>query len=328
MAEEKNLIVKLKEAGLSGRSGSGFPVWQKWQAVENTKAEKKYVVCNASEGEPEVFKDKFILENYAKEVIEGIKTALDFFGNSSAYLYLNKNYYQQFSTILEQAIGNLPISLFEKPKGYIAGEETSVLEAIEGKRPEPRLKPPYPTEVGLFGYPTLVNNVETFYYVAKIAKGGYKNTRFYCLSGDIKKPGVFELSENSTIEKVLKDTGNWPDFDFFSQVGGGASGEIFLPSELNQPVKGLASIIVFDRQKTDLWLLMEKWADFFLEGNCDKCTPCREGLFRLKEMVKQRKISQPTLYDLFFVLEKTSFCPLGKGAVFPFRSLVSKLSIK
>jgi NADH:ubiquinone oxidoreductase subunit F (NADH-binding) len=217
------------------------------------------------------------------------------------------------------------LKVFKKPDGYISGEETTILNNIEGKIKEPRLKPPYPTEVGLFGCPTLINNVETFYYIFKISRGEYKNTRFFCISGDTRKKGVFELADNLTIRQILKETNNLPDSDFFVQVGGGAAGEILLPNELDKPVCGMGSIIIFDKQKTDLYLLMKKWADFFITGNCDKCTPCREGVYRIREILKDKKIDKEVLQDICLVLDKTSFCPLGKSVSRPFSSLISKL---
>jgi len=323
-----DIIQKIKDSGLLGRGGAGFLAGLKWEVVKNSPTNergKKYIVCNASEGEPDVFKDKFILENHLSEIINGIKIALDTFENSFAYIYLNKNYYKKLNRKIRKAIGNLPIALFEKPKGYIAGEETSVLEVIEGKRSEPRIKPPFPIQSGLWGCPTLINNVETFYHISKILKGEYKNTCFYCVSGKAKNPGVFELPETSTIEEILKETRNTPDFNFFLQVGGGASGEIILPDELNQKIKGLGSIIIFDKNKTDFFVLMKKWAEFFIQGNCDKCVPCREGVYRINEMLKTGQINKETLQDIFFVLEKTSFCALGRGAMSPFKTLITKL---
>lgn len=335
----KDIIAKLKKSGLLGRGGAGFPTGLKWKMVKANKGEKKYIICNGSEGEPGVFKDGFILENFPEEVIQGIKIALETFGNSYAYIYLRKDYCQKFKKKLEGLIRGLPIVLFKKSGGYIAGEETAVIETIEEKRPEPRVRPPFPTKVGLFGYPTLVNNVETFYYAAKIAKDEYKGTRFYSISGQVKQEGVYELPENYSISRVLRETGNWPTFDFFVQAGGGAVGEIFLPEELNQPAKGGGAIIVFDRKKTNPFSLMEKWADFFLWGNCDKCVPCREGVYRLMEIIKKEKDgsvrpslrefkekNKKILEDLFFILEQTSFCALGKGVVVPFRSLINKLN--
>ncbi len=350
----KDIITKLKKSRLLGRGGAGFPTGLKWEMVNLKKAERKYIICNASEGEPNVFKDGFILANEPEEVIEGIKIALKTFTNSFAYIYLRADYYKKFKEKLEKLTKGLPIALFKKRGGYFAGEETAVIEVIEGKRPEPRIKPPWPTQVGLWGCPTLVNNVETFYYVAKIAKGEYKRTRFYSISGEVKNGGVYELSENYSISQVLKETDNWPDFDpppfgssqqknnnrnldfrskitkrravdFFVQAGGGAIGEILLPEELNQSVKGTGAIIIFDPKKTKPFSLLKKWANFFLKENCDKCLPCREGAYRIGEMLKKEKVDKEILEDLFFVLEKTSLCSLGKGMVVPFRSLINKM---
>lgn len=320
-----DIISKLKENELCGRGGAAFPTGLKWQMVKSAKTEKKYIICNASEGEPDVFKDGFILENYPEEVIKGIEIALETIDNSSAYIYLRKDYYTKFKDSLEKLIGILPIKLFKKTGGYLAGEETSVFEAIEGKRPEPRIRPPFPPQAGLFGYPTLVNNTETFYQIAKIAKNQYKRTRFYSISGQVRNKGIYQLSENWSIKKILKETKNWPDFSFFIQAGGGASGEILLSDELDQPVRGLGAVIVFNRKETNPFSLMKKWVDFFLQANCDKCVPCREGVYRIAEMLEKNKIDKKTLEDIFFVLEETSFCALGKGVVIPLRSLINKV---
>lgn len=324
----KDIISKLKASGLKGRSGSGFPTGLKWESVKKAKSKKKYIICNAAEGEPEVFKDEFIFKNYPEKVVEGIKIALKTIDHSSAYIYINNNYLKKYGLKLKKLIGKSPIEIIQKNDefgAYIGGEETSIIEVIEGKRAEPRQKPPHPTQFGLFGFPTLVNNVETFYYVSKIAENKYENTRFYCISGEVKNKGVFELPENLTVKNVLEQTGNWPDFDFFAQIGGGGEGEIFLPEELGMPIPYLASIIVFDKEKTNPYLLMGKWADFLMKGNCDKCAPCREGLYRIKEMVDKNKIDKETIEDLFLVLEETSFCPLGRGSAKPFKSLINKV---
>jgi NADH:ubiquinone oxidoreductase subunit F (NADH-binding) len=322
---KENIIAKLKENNLLGRGGAGFPTALKWESVKNTKAEKKYVVCNGSEGEIAVFKDGFILDNYPNDLVFGIKLALESVGASLAYIYLNKNYYKKFKSRLEKIVGNLPIKIIKKSGGYLAGEETALCEAIEGKRPEPKIKPPFPAQSGIFGYPTLINNVETFYYVAKIAKNEYRNTRFYSISGDVKNPDVYELPVNYSIKKVLKETGNYPKFNFFIQVGGGSSGEILLENEIGRSVCGAGAIIVYDMGKTDLMSLMKKWADFFTKENCDKCVPCREGIFRIAEMISNKKIKKDVMDDILFTLRETSFCSLGKSAVVPFESLLNKI---
>ena len=321
----KDIIQKLKDSGITGRSGSGFPVWQKWQMVAGPLASQKYIICNGSEGEPMIFKDGYILEKYSQEVINGIKIALKTIDNSSAYIYLNKDYYARFSQTLKSIIGNLPIILFEKPNGYIAGEETTLLNVIEGKQAEPRVKPPYPTQVGLWGKPTLVNNVETFYWVSKIFKDEYSGNRFYSIEGDVPNKGVVELPENYTVKQILEKTDNVPLFPYFAQVGGGACGEILLPEELDQPIKGAGSVIVFNKETTNVLDLMKNWADFYVSQNCDKCAPCREGLFRVKELLYQNNLDQKILNDIFDVLQKTAFCPLGRLAATPFKSAIAKL---
>jgi len=321
----KNIIAKLKKSKLIGRSGSGFPTWLKWQTVKKAKAKEKFIICNGSEGEPNVFKDGFILENYPKEIVEGIRIALETIDNSSAFIYLRKDYYQKFKEKLKILIGDLPITIFKKRGGYLGGEETVLCEVIEGNKPEPRIKPPFPAESGLWGFPTLINNLETFYWVAKIAKEKYRKTRFYSIDGDVKNKGVYELPENWSISQILKKTKNWPDFDFFVQSGGGGAGEILLPKELNQPVKRIGGLIVYNRKKTNSFALMRKWTKFFLAENCDKCVPCREGVYRLAEMIEKEKIDKKILNDLFFVLEETSFCALGRGVVTPFKSLINKI---
>jgi len=321
----QDIIPKLKKHKLLGRGGAAFPTGIKWKMVKKAKGERKYIICNAAEGEPGVFKDGYILETCPEEVIEGIKIALETIDNSSAYIYLRKDYYQKFKSSLEKLIQDLPITLFKKTGGYISGEETTVFQAIEGKIEEPRIKPPYPPQAGLWGYPTLINNVETFYYIAKIAKGEYKRTRFYSISGDVENPGVYELPENWLVENILKETKNYPDFDFFIQSGGAMSGEIQIPEELNQLVRGQGAIIVYNRKTTNLDTLLQKWANFFNKENCDKCVPCREGVYRIKEMVDNHKIDEQALEDILFVMNETSFCALGKAAVVPFKSLIEKI---
>lgn len=321
-----NIIGKLKRSGLCGRSGSDFPTGLKWEIVKKIKAEKKYVIANGAEGEPGSFKDEFVLKNHSHRVIEAIEIAMETIKADKAYLYLKKDYLKKFEGNLEKIIGKKPITLFQKRGGYLAGEETSVCEVIEGKAPEPRIKPPFPSQAGLWGFPTLINNVETFFRVSQIARKEYENKRFYSLSGDVKKRGVYDLSENWAIEKILKETNNFPDFDFFIQAGGGAIGEILLPNELNRPVGGIGAIIVFNRKKTNIQFLMKKWIDFFLTENCDKCTPCREGVFRISEMINKGIIDPEIFKELCFVLTKTSFCPLGKCLVLPFQSALKKLS--
>jgi len=324
-SENKNIIEKLKLADLKGRGGANFPTYLKWQTVLDQKSAKKYIVANGSEGEPDTLKDGYIIQNYPEDLIAGLKIALQTFKNSQAIIYLNKDYYKKYKTRLEKLIANLPITVFKEKGGYLSGEESTLCQEIENKIHRPRVKPPFPAQVGIFGSPTLINNIETFYYINKIAKGQYKKTRFYTILGRVKNKGVFELPLAWSIEKILKETNNIPNFDYFLQVGGGASGEIILPTEIKRQVSGSGSIVVYDRLRSDPWTLMLGWADFFMKENCDKCTPCREGTYRLREMIRNHKLDKKNVEDLFFVMENTSFCAFGKMMVLPFKSAMEKL---
>ena len=320
-----DIIKKITEANLKGRGGAGFPTGKKWQMVRDAPGDKKFVICNVSEGEPAVSKDGHILENWPDIVIEGIVLAMKAVGAQKGYLYLRKDYFDKYQDKLNKIIGGNPIEIVREPGGYLGGEETALLESIEGKRCEPRIKPPFPPQAGLFACPTLINNLETLYCAAKIAKGEFKNTRFYSISGAVVRPGVYERGENITVREVFEKTGNLPDFKFFTQIGGGASGTILLENELDVPLTGAGSIVVYDLAKTDLRKLGLQWADFFINENCGKCVPCREGVYRLREIFFQDEVDIAKAKDILSLLAAASFCPFGKGVANSFGGLMNKL---
>lgn len=327
MAKQKqNIIAQLKKADLKGRGGADFPTHLKWQMVLDAKGDKKYIVANGSEGEPNVLKDGWILKNHPELLVEGVKIALETIKGSEAFIFLRKDYFKKYKRKLEKLIGKAPITVFREHGGYLSGEETVLCEEIEKELPpRPRHKPPFPGQAGIGGLPTLINNVETFYEVAKIAQGNYQYTRLYSITGKVAHRGVFELPLDWSIKKILQETQNLPEFNYFVQVGGGASGDVLLSSEINRPVGGSGAIVVYDKEQTDPWVLMRSWIDFFMKENCDKCTPCREGSYRIMQMVKDRQFDKKKIEDLFFVLENTSFCALGKSIPLPFRSAIKKL---
>lgn len=321
----QDIIAKLKEVNLTGRGGAGFPVALKWESVKNARAEKKYVVANGSEGEMDIWKDGYILEKYPEEIVAGVKLAMEIVGAKNGYIYLRHDYFKKFKKYLEKNIGDSSIEVFEEFGGYVGGEETALLNSLEGKRCEPRIKPPRTSEFGLFGYPTIVNNIETFYYAAKINKGEYKNTRFYSISGQVSKPGVYELPIEASIKEILEQTNNWPNFPFFLQIGGGSSGEILTSGETDQKAGGAAGIIVFHLEKTKLIDLAKKWSGFFLKESCGQCVPCREGVYRLAEILAQSEINHNLLEEIFFNLRQTSFCAFGRSVPSPFETLINKI---
>ena len=323
----RNLIEKIEEKGLVGRGGACFPVAFKWRSVRDSQVNTKYVVCNAAEGEPGVFKDGYILEDHADRVVDGINLAMDLLKADLAYIYISRPYYNEYYDIIKNKFNHYPIEFFIKPHeaGYIGGEETSILNIIEGKRAEPRLRPPFPPDSGLWGCPTLIHNVETFYNISLVNDGKFQGHRFYSINQDCYYPGVYELSSDLTIEKVLKKTGNYPEYNFFVQVGGDASGEVLNDKQLKKKVSGAGSITVYKADKYKPRKLLEDWLDFFLRESCGKCTPCREGIYRAKEILNAPKPDWTLFYELVHNLNVTSFCGLGCAASFPLNSYIKNV---
>jgi NADH:ubiquinone oxidoreductase subunit F (NADH-binding) len=317
---EKNLIEKIQVAGLKGRGGGGFPVSEKWQALKKENG-KKYVICNGAEGEPNGFKDGYILQNYLEDVLNGVSLAVKEFNAEKAYIYLRSDYYDKYREVIKL---NTPYEVVCKPgSSYILGEETVVCKAIEGDNLFPKKKPPYLAEKGLFDCPTLMNNVESFYYISQISKGNYDHDRFYSLSGSIKNSGIYEFKDNDSIVDILKKTNNYPEQDFFIKAGG-VSGEILIPSELDRSLSGAGYIEIFDR-KTNCFQLMKQWAEFFHEGNCDKCTPCSEGFYLISQMAENNNVDFNKIEEILLSLKTSSFCALGKNAYLPFETLINKI---
>lgn len=322
-----DLISKIKKAKLIGRGGGCFPVADKWQMVKVATGKRKYVICNASEGEPGVEKDLFILEKYPAKVIKGISLAINSLDADSAYIYLNPDYYSKLNSLLRKHIGKLPIGIFKKEHkaGYIGGEETSVLNHIEGKRIEPRIRPPFPPQHGLWGFPTLINNVETFYDVCLVEEDEHKRNRFYTINGDCMWHGVYELGEELTINEILSLTDNYPEFEFFVQVSGEASGLVLHQDQLDRQASGCASITVYSTFKHAPIDLIKKWVSFYLRESCGQCTPCREGVYRLNEVLNQTEPDWKWFSDLLTNMSETSFCGLGYSVPVAVRSYVENV---
>lgn len=327
------LLSKIEQAKLVGRGGAAFPVHLKWQRIKGLASPKKYVVCNASEGEIGVQKDFYILQNFAKKVIGGMRVTMDFLETKDAYLYINKNYYaklkDQIDPLLELARNDgFLIDVFEEEPSYIGGETGALLNAIEGKKVQPRMESPSPSIVGIFDCPVLLHNVETLYDIYRVANEEYKPTRFSTILG-VKHEGVYEVGINQSVAEVLKVTNNYPDFDFFVQVGGAASGEVISSAQAEEKlIGGCGSIEVYQKNLASKDFL-DRIFNFYAKESCGKCTPCRDGSWQLKDFIQKIKsddqIPWEQISKILLSMEKSSFCGLGKSVALPVRSYAKNI---
>jgi len=327
----KDIIKKIEGAGLVGRGGAGFPTALKWKMVKKAKGRPKYVVSNASEGELGLHKDIHILQNYPEMVFKGMVLAMNYIGTKEAYFNFNKKYYLKVQQKIKSLIRKYNkkgyhFTVYEEHPSYIGGEETALLNAIEGKRVQPRMKPPYPVECGLYCKPTIVNNIETFFNVAQVAEGTYEKKRFYTISGPVNNPGVYHLPEDWSLEKILKETNNWPKGRFFVQTGGSASGPVLHFNQLKlSKMTGAGSLEVYSASVSPKAMLT-RWFEFYARESCGKCTPCREGSCQLYSLIKKSgPIRWKEILDIVDVMEKTSFCALGSGLAIPVKSYMKNV---
>ncbi len=320
-----------------GRGGACFPVHLKWRSVKEAPASEKYIVCNAAEGEPDVKKDEYILEEHPERVIEGMRLARRFLEfqepgvQVKSFIYINYYYFRRFKEDLDEFImENDNINFIIKPdeSGYIGGEESTILNIIEGKKAEPSLKPPFPTTKGLWGGPTLVNNVETFYEISLVNREEYDKKRFYTLGGKLRHKGVYHMPCQWTMEKILRESNNYPGFSFFVQVGGGASGQIWRHDQLKRKAGGAGSITVYSMKGHSPEDMIKNWIIFYINESCGQCTPCREGVYRIIRTISQKKINWHLLKDLMDNLREASFCGLGCSVPVPISSYIKNVLLR
>ena len=337
----QEVIEEIKDSGLRGRGGAGFPCGLKWELARKSGNGQKYVICNADEGEVGTFKDRYLLENDPFTLIEGIAIASYAVGAQQAYIYLREEYHDLFdllkdavSQVAEKGILGLPkFEVVEGAGAYICGEESALIESLEGKRGEARYRPPFPTDEGLFGKPTVVNNVETLMNVPQIIQNGSdwfsamgtagsKGTKVFSVSGDVKRPGVYELVLGSELSELVEGLAEAEDVQAV-QVGG-AAGRLIPESMLSTPlsyesVLGSGAVTALDRTR-DVIDVVNQTIQFFAEESCGKCVPCREGTEVMVEilgrMVKGDGVVEDikTLEDLSEVMMFSSLCGLGQSA--------------
>ena len=350
------VIAEVSAAKLLGRGGAAFPTGRKWDAVARESARPHYVVCNADESEPGTFKDRVLMEQDPFAVIEAMTICGMATGSERGFIYIRGEYPESEAAIGEamkqaRAAGLLgsrvagsnhafDVEIRRGGGAYICGEETALFNSIEGKRGEPRSKPPFPAQHGLFGKPTAVNNVETLVNVldilieggaqwARTGTAGSTGTRLFCLSGHVAKPGVYEIECGQTLRHAIDLAGGIPGGRALQAVLlGGAAGTFVGPDALEMPLSfegaraanatlGSGVVMVFD-ETADLMDTLARIAQFFRDESCGQCVPCRVGTVRQAELLSRRggSLDPPTvlLAELGQAMRDASICGLGQTA--------------
>lgn len=356
------VINEVSESGLRGRGGAGFPTGKKWMFTKQAESDQKYVVCNADEGDPGAFMDRSILEGDPHSVLEAMEIAGYSIGANKGYIYVRAEYpiaVQRLQVAIDQAreYGLLGKNIFGTDfsfdieirlgaGAFVCGEETALLESIEGRRGQPRVKPPYPANSGLWGKPTLINNVETYANITRIILNGAKwyasigtekskGTKVFALGGNVNNIGLVEVPMGTTLREIVFDIGGGipNDREFKAAQTGGPSGGCIPKEHLDTPIDyeslssigsmmGSGGLIVMDDSKC-MVNISKFYLDFTVSESCGKCTPCRIGTKRMLEILDRMcegKADEDDLYKLEKLalnIKKSAICGLGQTAPNP-----------
>ena len=353
------LLERIKTAGLRGRGGAGFPTASKWDFCRQSQADQRYVICNADEGEPGTFKDRVLLNSFADIVIEGMTLCAGIIKASQGFIYLRGEYrylVPKLQNILQQRrddgllgqniLGidgfNFDIDIHLGAGAYICGEESALIESLEGKRGVPRKRPPFPVSNGYCDKPTVVNNVETFMAAARIAEHSADwfhaagteqsaGTKILSISGDCTHPGIYEYAFGTSLTQILQDCGAT---DTQAVQVAGAAGNLYKPEEFDrqlsfEDVATAGSFMVLDNSR-DLVAMIQNFSDFFVHESCGFCTPCRVGTSLIKDLVIKLANGHATPYDLEemkkigALMKTSSHCGLGATAPNALLDLINK----
>ncbi len=368
------IVREVTDSKLVGRGGAAFPTGRKWDAVAREPVQPHYLVCNADESEPGTFKDRVLMEEDPFALVESMTIAAIAGGCERGFIYIRGEYplaAQRVAFAIEQArqrkllgadiAGRGIVFDIEMRRGagaYICGEETALFNSIEGYRGEPRNKPPFPVQKGLFGKPTIVNNVETLVNVleilriggsefAKIGTGDSTGTKLFCVSGNVQKPGLYEVPFGVTLRSLLELAGGVRAGRKLQAVLlGGAAGAFVTPEELDTPLTfegvraikatlGSGVVIVFD-ESTDLRAVLARIAAFFRDESCGQCVPCRVGTVRQEELLQRLAATKGNgavqdgrvlLAEIGQVMRDASICGLGQTASSAIESALSKFNL-
>ena len=360
--DSSEIIEVMKKAGVRGRGGAGFPTWMKWQFCIDSNQETNYLVCNADEGDPGAFMNRSLLESDPHSVLEGILIAAKTIGAEKAYIYCRAEYPLALERIkiaiaqmkergflgenIQGSGFNLEIIIKEGAGAFVCGEETALLASIEGERGTPRTRPPFPTTEGLFGKPTVINNVETMASVALIMQEGAekysdvgtensKGTKTFSLVGQVKNTGLIEVPLGTTLKEVIFDIGGGiiGDGEFKAVQIGGPSGGCIPAQHIDTPIDyesllgvgammGSGGLVVMD-QSTCMVEVARYFLEFIQRESCGKCVPCRLGTKQMLDVLTDITTGKGTetdlilLSDLAMAIKKGSLCGLGQSSPNP-----------
>ena len=362
--EPQQIIDMIKASGLRGRGGAGFPTGTKWQFVKNAVGDVKYVCCNADEGDPGAFMDRSVLEGDPHSVIEAMTIAAYAVGGTQGYIYVRAEYpiavdrcriaikqAREYGLLGKNILGtdfSFDIELRLGAGAFVCGEETALMVSVEGNRGEPRPRPPFPANKGLFGKPTLLNNVETYANITQIIRNGpdwfasmgtekSKGTKVFALGGKIVNTGLVEVPMGTTLREIVYDIGGGipKGKQFKAAQTGGPSGGCIPPQHLDVPIDydklieigsmmGSGGLIVMD-EDTCMVDIAKFFLEFTVDESCGKCTPCRIGTKRLLELLTKVTDGTATMEDLdkmeelCYYIKENSLCGLGQTAPNPLR---------
>ena len=364
---QDQVIAEVKKSALRGRGGAGFPTGLKWSFMPRQFPGQKYLVCNSDEGEPGTFKDRDILRYNPHMLIEGMAIAAYAMGITVGYNYIHGeifSIYEQFEAALEEAraagflgpniLGSgfdFQLHAFHGYGAYICGEETALLESLEGKKGQPRFKPPFPASFGLYGKPTTINNTETFAAVPWIMREGGEaflnlglpnngGTKLFSVSGDVARPGNFEVPLGTPFSKLLELAGGMRDGKKIKAVIPGGSSMPVIPGDIMMQTNmdydaiakagsmlGSGAVIVMDETRCMVKSLL-RLSYFYYEESCGQCTPCREGTGWLWRMVHRIEHGEGRMDDLDMLnsvadnIQGRTICALGDAAAMPVRAFI------
>ena len=364
-----DLVEMIKASRLRGRGGAGFPTGMKWGFLPKQDEKPVYLCVNADESEPGTYKDREIIEFDPHQLLEGMLISAHAIGSHKAFIYI-RGEFAHGADVLERAVAealerghlgtniygtgfDLDVVVHRGAGAYICGEETGLIESLEGKRAYPRVKPPFPATYGLFGCPTIVNNVETLCCVTHIVSRGPEwfkavgpergpGPKLYCVSGHVERPGIYELPSGISLREILYDHcgGIWKGRKLKAVIPGGSSVPIFTPDEIDVAMDfdsvakagsmlGSAGIIAMDDQ-TCMVRTLEVIARFYHHESCGQCTPCREGTGWLHKILQRLERGGGTESDLDLLLSLSdnmmgnTVCVLADAVAMPTKSFVTK----